>query len=201
MFKFRGPLLFQLESRILAIKKEHPSWGAPKIREKLVREYPQVRTPAKSTVHAVLDRHGLVKRRKKRRYRAEGTPLNDVKQPNALWCADYKGEFMLGNKQYCYPLTISDYRSRYLIACEGVAATRSDFAFAIFERAFKDFGLPHAIRTDNGVPFASGNALFGLSKLSVWWLRLGINIERIKPGHPERSWCAHECPRLPAALF
>ena len=94
---------------------------------------------------------------------------------------------MLGNRQYCYPLTISDYRSRYLLACEGLASTRSDFAFSIFERAFKDFGLPHAIRTDNGVPFASGNALFGLSKLAVWWLRLGIQIQRIKPGHPEQN--------------
>jgi len=92
----------------------------------------------------------------------------------------YKGEFMLGNKEYCYPLTISDYRSRYLIACEDVASTRSDFAFSIFERAFKDFGLPQAIRTDNGVPFASGNALFGLSKLAVWWLRLGA-VDRRNP--------------------
>ena len=94
---------------------------------------------------------------------------------------------MLGNKQYCYPLTITDYRSRYLLTCEGLTSTRTDFAFSVFERAFKDFGLPNAIRTDNGVPFASGNALFGLSKLSVWWLRLGINLQRIKPGHPEQN--------------
>jgi putative transposase len=88
-----------------------------------------------------------------------------------LWCADFKGEFILGNKQYCYPLTITDYRSRYLLACEGLSSTRSKFAFSVFERAFKDFGLPGAIRTDNGVPFASPNALFGLSKLAIWWLR------------------------------
>ena len=94
---------------------------------------------------------------------------------------------MLGNRQYCYPLTITDYRSRYLIACEGMASTRSDFAFALFERVFKEFGLPRAIRTDNGAPFASANALFGLSRLSVWWLRLGIEIERIKPGHPQQN--------------
>jgi hypothetical protein len=94
---------------------------------------------------------------------------------------------MLGNHKYCYPLTISDYRSRYLIACEGVKSTKSDFAFTVFERAFKDFGLPQAIRTDNGVPFASGNALFGLTRLAVWWLRLGINLQRIKPGHPEQN--------------
>ena len=97
-----------------------------------------------------------------------------------MWCADYKGEFLLGNKQYCYPLTITDYRSRYLLACEGLDSTKSPFAFSVFEQVFKEFGLPAAIRTDNGLPFASPNALFGLSRLSVWWLRLGINIERIK---------------------
>lgn len=92
---------------------------------------------------------------------------------------------MLGNKQYCYPLTITDYRSRYLLACDAVASTHSELAFTVFERAFKDFGLPDAIRTDNGVPFASGNALFGLTRLAIWWLRLGIQIQRIKPGHPQ----------------
>ena len=147
--------------------KKHPSWGAPKIRDKLIRAYPMIKPPAISTIHAVLDRNGLVKRRKRRRYKAEGTTLVGARDLNGLWCADYKGEFMLGNKQYCYPLTITDYRSRYLLTCEGVTSTSTDFAFSIFERAFKDFGLPDAIRTDNGVPFASGNALFGLSKLSV----------------------------------
>ena len=111
----------------------------------------------------------------KRPFKAEGTTLVGARDPNGLWCADYKGEFMLGNKQYCYPLTITDYRSRYLLTCEGPTSICTDFAFSVFERAFKDFGLPATIRTDNGVPFASGNALFGLSKLSVWWLRLGIN--------------------------
>jgi putative transposase len=180
-------LPYQVERTLLGIKKEHPSWGAPKIRDKLIRQYPMIKPPAISTVHAVLDRHGLVKRRRRRRYKAEGTPLKGARRPNGLWCADYKGEFLLGNKQYCYPLTISDYRSRYLLACEGLESTRSDFAFSIFERTFKDFGLPAAIRTDNGHPFASANALFGLSKLSVWWLRLGIQIQRIKPGHPQQN--------------
>jgi putative transposase len=180
-------LPFQIERSILGLKREHPSWGAPKIHAKLIRAYPMVKPPAISTVHAVLDRHGLVKRRKRRRYKAQGTPLSAAHEPNGLWCADYKGEFMLGNKQYCYPLTITDYRSRYLLACEGVDSTRSDFALAIFERTFKDFGLPASIRTDNGTPFASANALFGLSRLSVWWLRLGIRLQRIKPGHPQQN--------------
>jgi len=180
-------LPYQVEKTILGIKKEHPTWGARKIRDKLLRQYTMIKPPAVSTVHAVLDRNGMVKRRKRKRHKARGTPLIGADAPNGLWCADYKGEFMLGNRQYCYPLTISDYRSRYLLACEGVASTKSDFAFSVFERAFKDFGLPHAIRTDNGVPFASGNALFGLSRLAVWWLRLGIQIQRIKPGHPEQN--------------
>ena len=180
-------LPFQIERTILGLKKEYPSWGAPKIRDKLIRQYPMIKSPAISTVHAVLDRHGLVKRRRRRRYKAQGTPLSKALLPNHLWCADYKGEFKLGNRQYCYPLTITDQASRYLIACEGLASTKSDFAFTIFERSFKEFGLPQAIRTDNGTPFASSQALFGLSKLSVWWLRLGINIERIKPGCPQQN--------------
>jgi putative transposase len=180
-------LPFQVERTILGIKREHTSWGAPKIRDKLIRQFPMIKLPAISTVHAVLDRHGLVTRRKRRRYKAQGTQLVAAHDPNGLWCADFKGEFMLGIKQYCYPLTITDYRSRYLLACEGLTSTRSDFAFSVFESAFKEFGLPAAIRTDNGTPFASGNALFGLSKLSVWWLRLGIKLQRIKPGHPEQN--------------
>jgi putative transposase len=180
-------LPFQVERSILGLKREYPSWGAPKIHDKLIKQYPMIKSPAISTVHAVLDRHGLVKRRKRRRHKAQGTLLIAAHEPNGLWCADYKGEFRLGNKQYCYPLTITDYRSRYLLTCEGVASTRSDFAVTIFERAFKDFGLPQAIRTDNGPPFAAPNALFGLSRLSVWWLRLGIQIQRIKPGNPQQN--------------
>lgn len=186
-YRHANQLPYQVERTLLQIKREHPTWGAPKIRDKLIREFPMIKPPAKSTVHAVLDRNGLVKRRKKRHYRAEGTPLSSAQVPNGLWCADYKGEFMLGNKQYCYPLTITDYRSRYLFACEGLDSTQSTFAFSVFEHIFKDYGLPDAIRTDNGNPFSSPNALFGLSRLSVWWLRLGIKIERIKPGHPEQN--------------
>ena len=94
---------------------------------------------------------------------------------------------MLADRRYCYPLTISDYASRYLIACEALHTTKERYAFTAFEKAFKEFGLPRAIRTDNGVPFASPNALFNLSRLSVWWLRLGIEIERIKPGNPQQN--------------
>lgn len=186
-YRHANQLPFQVERTILSIKREYPSWGARKIRDKLLREFPQIQPPAKSTVHAVLDRNGLVGRRKRRRYRAEGMPLSDASTPNELWCADYKGEFMLGNHRYCYPLTITDYRSRYLLACEGLESTKAPFAFTVFERVFKEFGVPAAIRTDNGLPFASPNALFGLSRLSIWWLRLGIRIERIKPGCPQQN--------------
>lgn len=186
-YRHANQLPYQVERAILGIKKEYPSWGAPKIREKLQRQFPDIHQPATSTIHAVLDRNGLVEHKRRRRYKAEGTALSHAIKPNLLWCADYKGEFMLGNKRYCYPLTITDYHSRYLLACEGQESTKEPFAFAVFERAFKEFGLPHAIRTDNGLPFASPNALYGLSKLSVWWLRLGIRIERIKPGNPQQN--------------
>lgn len=186
-YRHANKLPYQVERTILGLKKEHPGWGAPKIRDKIVRAFPMIKPPATSTVHAVLDRHGLVTRRRRRRYKACGTELTGALEVNGLWCADFKGEFMLGNRQYCYPLTITDYRSRYLFACEGLQSVRSEFAFSVFERVFKDYGLPGAIRTDNGAPFASGNALFGLSKLAVWWLRLGIGIQRIKPGNPQQN--------------
>ena len=186
-YRQANKLPFQVETRIVLLKQEHPNWGAPKIREKLRRLNLGIQTPAISTVHAVLDRHGLVRRRRRRRYKARGTQLSWPRQPNELWCADFKGEFMLADHRYCYPLTISDFASRYLLACEALASTREHTAFSVFERAFKDFGLPGAIRTDNGVPFASPHAFFGLSRLSVWWLRLGIEIERIQPGHPQQN--------------
>jgi putative transposase len=186
-YRHANQLPVQIETLIVRLKREKPAWGAPKIRERLARLYPDVHKPAISTVHAVLDRHGLVKRRKARRNRATGTPLSASAEPNALWCADYKGEFMLSDRRYCYPLTITDFASRYLIACEALQSTREDTAFPVFESVFKEFGLPKAIRTDNGVPFASPNALFNLSKLSVWWLRLGIDIERIRPGNPQQN--------------
>jgi putative transposase len=178
----------RVELLIVQLRREHPSWGAPKIREKIKRLGLGISLPAISTVHAVLDRHGLVSRgRQRRHFRAEGSSLSRPDQSNDLWCADYKGEFMLADRRYCYPLTITDFASRYLLCCEGLQSTCEQFAFSVFERTFKDYGLPRAIRSDNGVPFASNSAFFGLSKLSVWWLRLGIGIERIKPAHPEQS--------------
>src|ERR1700688_2564961 len=181
-------LPFQVESLIVQLRKEHPSWGAPKIREKIKRRRLGIALPAISTVHAVLDRHGLVTRgRRRQHFKAQGTSLSRPDRPNDLWCADYKGEFMLADRRYCYPLTVTDFASRYLLCCEALETTKERYAFTVFERTFKDFGLPGAIRSDNGVPFASNTTFFGLSKLSVWWLRLGIAIERIKPGNPQQN--------------
>jgi putative transposase len=186
-YRQANQLPVQLETLIVRLKREQPTWGAPKIRERLRRLYPDIHLPAISTVHTTLDRHGLVRARRRRRNRPTGTLLSVTDQPNDLWCADYKGEFMLADRRYCYPLTITDFASRYLIACEALHTTQEAYAFSTFERVFEELGLPKAIRTDNGVPFASPNALFNLSKLSVWWLRLGIDIERIKPGNPQQN--------------
>jgi putative transposase len=186
-YRHANRLPFQIENLIVQIKHEHCTWGAHKIRDKIKLLHSTMHLPAISTVHAVLDRHGLVSNGRKRRYKAQGTGLSNATRPNDLWCADYKGEFMLADKRYCYPLTITDFSSRYLLCCDALATTKEKYAFTVFERAFKDFGLPLAIRTDNGVPFASRSAFFGLSKLSVWWLRLGIGIERIKPGNPQQN--------------
>lgn len=187
-YRHANQLPMAVEKTIVRLKKEYPTWGAPKIRERLRARYPEVHCPAISTVHAVLDRHGLVRRRRRRPRRiATGTRLSWPTTPNALWCADYKGEFVLGNRRYCYPLTVSDFASRYLLVCEALSNTQERYAFPVFERAFEEFGLPGAMRTDNGVPFASAHALYGLSKLAVWWLRLGIRLERSAPGHPEQN--------------
>ena len=164
----------QIEGLIVNLKRQKPHWGARKIRELPVRRLDgDVRIPARSTVHAVLHRHGLVPALGRPRYRAKGTPLSAGTMPNDLWCADYKGEFKLGNGRYCYPLTVSDQASRFLLLCEALESTREDPAIGAFEQLFAERGLPQAIRSDNGVPFASPNALFNLSKLSVWWRRLG----------------------------
>ena len=186
--RYANQLPEQIESLIVRLKTEKPHWGARKIRELLVRRLDgDIRVPAKSTIHTVLDRHGLVKRGGGPRHRARGTPLSAGAGPNDLWCADFKGEFKLGNGRYCYPLIVTDHASRFLLLCEALDSTREEPAITAFEQLFRERGLPLAIRSDNGVPFASPNALFNLSKLSVWWLRLGIALERIKPGHPQQN--------------
>src|SRR5215469_10854495 len=186
-YRYANQLPFQVENFILNVKREHPSWGARKIKERRLRRFSGIPIPAKSTIHAVLDRHGLVERRGRVRRRAQGTALSLGQRPNELWCTDYKGEFLLGNQHYCYPLTVTDHASRFLLTCEALSSTKESYAFTVFERLFQERGLPANIRSDNGVPFASAHALFNLSKLAVWWLRLGIGIERIQPGRPHQN--------------
>ncbi len=188
--RYANQLPDPVEAMIVRLKKEKPHWGARKIRELLVRKLAgDVRLPARSTVHAVLDRHGLVSqaRKRNRANKAMGTTLSQALDPNDLWCTDFKGEFKLGNGRYCYPLTVTDQASRYLLACEAFESTREHAVLEAFGRLFAEHGLPKAIRSDNGLPFASPNGLYNLSKLSVFWLRLGITLERIKPGHPQQN--------------
>lgn len=186
--RYANQLPEQVESLIVRSKREKPNWGARKIRERLVRSLAgDTRIPATSTIHAVLDRHGLVRRMARTRSKAQGTPLSAGAAPNDLWCTDFKGEFKTSDGRYCYPLTVTDHASRFILMCEAHESTRENPVIAAFERLFAERGLPAAIRSDNGVPFASPNGLFNLSRLAVWWLRLGIAIERIKPGHPQQN--------------
>lgn len=177
----------EIRQLILKTKAEFRTWGAKKLLVKLQQRHPGIHFPVKSTIHEILRSQGLVKRRRNRRFvPTYAQPLKEGQAPNDLWCADFKGQFRLGNRSYCYPLTISDHYSRYLIGCEALESTRGDTARLVFEQAFGTYGLPKRIRTDNGAPFAT-RGIAGLSLLSTWWIKLGICPERIIPGHPEQN--------------
>ena len=175
-----------IQGMILSLKEQRKTWGAPKILEYLKRKHPETAFPARSTVHAILERNGLVKKRGRARYKATGTNLKPSRAPNDLWCVDFKGEFKLGNKRYCYPLTITDCYSRFILCCDSLESTRAVEALPVFKRVFQEYGMPCAIRSDNGAPFAS-RSYYGLTQLSAFWLKLGIKIEHIKPGHPQEN--------------
>lgn len=177
-----------IEELIIKLRKIKPSWGPKKIRVRLELDNPGVKIPVASTIDEILTRYGVPKQKaKRRRYRAEGTgSLKESQGPNETWCVDFKGQFRLGNRSYCYPLTISDHYSRYLLECEALESTSTNGTWSVFERAFQNYGLPQVIRSDNGTPFSS-RTINGWSRLSVWWLRLGIKLERIEPGHPEQN--------------
>jgi len=183
---------FEVEQLIVRLKKEKSTWGAPKIRDLVRQRYPTIKLPSTSTVHSILDRHHQVKKRRKRnKYQATASYLSTPQQPNDLWCTDFKGEFRMQNMNYCYPLTLTDQFSRFLFTCEALEGTEIAPCFPIFEEAFHTYGLPLAIRSDNGTPFASGNSAWNLTRLSVWWIRLGIKLEHIEPGNPQQNGC-HE---------
>ena len=179
----------EMEQAILALKARWPDWGAPKLRHTLLQQIGVSRCPAESTVGAVLKRHGLVKRRRVRSRAVSGalTALEHCQEANTVWCADFKGWWRLGNGGRCEPLTVTDAWSRYLLRCVGLGSgTDGAQVRTHFELLFREYGLPEAMRTDNGSPFASAG-LGGLTELSVWWLRLGLRLERITPGAPQEN--------------
>jgi transposase InsO family protein len=173
---------------ILKTKRRYPKWGPQKIKDWLDTEKSNQYWPAASTIGKIFKRNGLVEPRKRRHRTPLYTkPFINCVAPNMVWSADYKGQFQLGlGGKYCYPLTISDNYSRYLLGCKALYSTGIKETKQHFERVFKEHGLPTAIKTDNGKPFGSPG-LGGLTQLTVWWIRLGIIPERIKPGHPEQN--------------
>jgi transposase InsO family protein len=177
----------EIEEQVLALRRQHARWGPRTLKAKLQQTRPQVVWPAASTIGALLDREGLtLHRRKRRKTEAYSRPLALATEPNRIWCADFKGWFRTADGARIDPLTISDACSRYLLRCQAVEKTDTVRVQAIFAAAFRQCGMPLAIRTDNGAPFAS-RAIAGLSRLAVWWMKLGIVPERIQAGHPEQN--------------
>ena len=175
-----------IEDAIVRARKQRPSWGPRKLRAALLLANPGAELPSASAFALIFRRNGLIRpKRRRRRAPPSSTPLAHATAPNTLWCIDFKGHFAVGATR-CYPLTITDANSRYLIACIALTRTDGETVRKVMTRVFREFGIPDAIRSDNGPPFAS-TGLAGLSRLSVWWLRLGIRHERIEPGKPQQN--------------
>lgn len=179
----------ELEALLVEARDKHPSWGARKLHAWLRTHVPGLHVPAIGTISRVLKRRGLIEPRKRRRAQSVlpyGPKTRRSSEANELWGIDFKGQFRLGNGRLCYPLTVTDHYSRFLLGCEALESTQGKPAKEALKQVFREYGLPVAIRSDNGPPFAS-NSIAGLSELSVWWLKLGIVPERIEPGHPEQN--------------
>jgi transposase InsO family protein len=173
---------------ILSQRRQFPRWGPVPIRKRLTMHWPQHEWPAASTIGAILKRHGMVPARRRRHRAAPRTrPFSACREPNDVWCVDFKGEFATSDGRTCYPLTVMDAASRYLLACVGFHQPTADNVHGVFVELFRKFGLPKAIRSDNGEPFASVSKAAGLTRLSAWWARLGIKLERIDPGEPQQN--------------
>ena len=172
--------------RVLAFKAEKMTWGPRKIYERLKRISPETKWPVASTIGIIFERHGLIQKYKKRRKASPSPHLTKPDGPNSVWYTDFKGWFKTKDGKKCHPLTITDGSSRYIIRCQGLLSEDTDSSMAVFAGAFMEFGLPAVIRSDNGSPFASV-APAGLSRLSLWFLKLGIMPERTKLGHPEEN--------------
>ena len=182
----------EIAGKLIELRQQRPTWGPRKLKARLQHLYPELSWPAASTIGEILRREGLVAKRARRKrppgaWRSSRT-IADT--PNRVWTADFKGEFRLGSAQLCYPLTIVDAHSRFLLGCQALPSTAARGARATFERVFREYGLPEVIRTDNGTPFRS-RAVAGLSQLAVWWIRLGIQLEWTRPSHPQDNG-AHE---------
>jgi len=177
----------EIVEAFLEVRRRHPSWGGKKILAVVHKRHPRWELPGRSTVCEILKRHGMVpKQRFKRRIGHPGKPTSSILAPNDVWCADFKGQFKTGDGIYCYPLTVTDGYSRYLLGCQGLLSTAVSGAKPVFTRLFREYGLPKRIRTDNGVPFAT-NTLARLSSLSAWWIRLGVLPDLIEPGKPQQN--------------
>lgn len=177
-----------VRATLVAERGAHPSWGPKKLLARLHQTQPETVWPAASTVGQILQQAGLVVPRRRARPHAppRTQPLAHATAANVVWCADFKGDFLLGDGSRCYPLTITDAHSRLLLRCQALLSTAHTGVHALFAATFQEYGLPDRLRTDNGVPFA-GRGVGGLSRLSVWWLQLGILPERITPGAPSEN--------------
>lgn len=189
----RAPLMHgrataqDLVERIVAVKEAHLLWGPKKIIAWLRHKHPGEAWPVASTAGEILKRHGLVKGRRRARWKASGNgPWPEACEPNAVWTADHKGWFRTGDGKRCEPLTVMDAKSRYMLAVEAVSSTSESEAWPVFERLFEEFGLPERLRSDNGAPFASAGVT-GLTPLALRFVKLGIGLERITPGKPQQN--------------
>ena len=177
----------QIAERCLAVRRAHPTWGPVKVRALLERRMPQTRWPAASTIGELFDREGLtVKRRLRRRVPPAGAPFATCTGANDVWCIDFKGWFLTGDGRRCEPLTLSDAHSRYLLRCQVLPKSDTEHVWPVLDAAFREFGLPERLRSDNGPPFASTGA-GGLSRLAVLLLKAGVMPERIAPGKPQQN--------------
>lgn len=177
----------QIAGLIIAARRRFPTWGPKKLRVLLQDENRGVAVPAASTIGIILEDAGLVDGRPRRRRASPSpTPLRNSQKPNDIWAMDFKGQFRLGDRHLCYPLTVTDHFSRLLLGCDALESTKTEPVRIALRLLFKEFGVPDCIRSDNGAPFAS-TGLGGFSKLSVWLMRVGVQLERIEPGHPEQN--------------
>jgi putative transposase len=180
-------VLEEVAGEVLEMRRRHPHWGPAKLRVRLQREAPEIIWPAASTIGAILKRAGLtVPRKYRRKATPSQNPLRQAAAANQVWSADFKGWFRCGDGRRCDPLTMTDGHSRFLLRCQAMEGMDERSAQAVMEASFREYGLPERIRTDNGEPFASVG-VGGLSRLSVWWIKLGIQPERIRPGKPQHN--------------